>query len=127
MAHDESHTRVTGIHRRIASTRVPAPMTFDTADPAIDTAVEHPSDRKLHPDATISLETTQVASRTCSPPRESGRSSLTSSTAIHRTALMTRTAEVRIEAIKRPPSRTQIDRGIKKTVAMTDLDNSSLR
>ena len=35
----------------------PAPITIDTADPVIDKVVEHPSDRKLHPDATISVET----------------------------------------------------------------------
>ena len=40
---------------------VPAPITIDTADPVIDKVVEHPSDRKLHPDATISVETTQVS------------------------------------------------------------------
>ena len=39
----------------------PAPITIDTADPVIDKVVEHPSDRKLHPDATISVETTQVS------------------------------------------------------------------
>ena len=39
----------------------PAPITIDTADPIIDEVVEHPSDRKLHPDATISVETTQVS------------------------------------------------------------------
>ncbi len=39
----------------------PAPITIDTADPVIDKMVEHPSDRKLHPDATISVETTQVS------------------------------------------------------------------
>ena len=31
----------------------PAPITIDTADPVTDKVVEHPSDRKLHPDATI--------------------------------------------------------------------------
>ena len=40
---------------------VPEPITIDTADPVIDKVVEHPSDRKLHPDATISVETTQVS------------------------------------------------------------------
>ena len=39
----------------------PAPITIDTADPVIDKVVEHPADRKLHPDATISVETTQVS------------------------------------------------------------------
>ena len=39
----------------------PAPITIDTADPVIDKVVEHPSDRKLHPDATISVETAQVS------------------------------------------------------------------
>ncbi len=39
----------------------PAPITIDTADPVIDKVVEHPSDRKLNPDATISVETTQVS------------------------------------------------------------------
>ena len=39
----------------------PAPITIDTADPVIDKVVEHPTDRKLHPDATISVETTQVS------------------------------------------------------------------
>ena len=38
----------------------PAPITIDTSDPVIDEVVEHPSDRKLEPDATISVETTQV-------------------------------------------------------------------
>ncbi len=38
-----------------------APITIDTADPVIDEVVEHPSDRKLHPDATISVETTEVS------------------------------------------------------------------
>ncbi len=40
---------------------VPAPITIDTADPVIDKVVDHPSDRKLHPDATISVETSQVS------------------------------------------------------------------
>ena len=39
----------------------PAPITIDTANPVIDEVVEHPSDRKLHPDATTSVETTQVS------------------------------------------------------------------
>ncbi len=38
-----------------------APITIDTADSVIDRVVEHPSDRKLEPDATISVETTQVS------------------------------------------------------------------
>ncbi len=58
---DESHTRVTSIHRRVSLLTRPAPITIDTADPVIDKVVEHPSDRKLHPDATISVETTQVS------------------------------------------------------------------
>ncbi len=39
----------------------PARMTIDTTDPVIDEVVEHPADRKLHPDATISVKTTQVS------------------------------------------------------------------
>jgi hypothetical protein len=39
----------------------PAPITIDTADPVIDKVIEHPSDRKVHPDATVSVETTQVS------------------------------------------------------------------
>ena len=39
----------------------PARITIDTTDPVIDKVVEHPADLKLHPDATISVETTQVS------------------------------------------------------------------
>jgi hypothetical protein len=37
------------------------PITIATTDPAIETAVEHPSDWKSHPDATVRVETTQVS------------------------------------------------------------------
>ena len=39
----------------------PAPLAIDTSDTSIDKVVDHPSGRKLHPDATISVETTQVS------------------------------------------------------------------
>jgi hypothetical protein len=39
----------------------PAPIAVDSSDPVIDKLVDHQSDRKLHPDATISVETTQVS------------------------------------------------------------------
>ena len=36
------------------------PITITTSDPAIESSVEHASDWKIHPDSTLSLETTQV-------------------------------------------------------------------
>jgi hypothetical protein len=61
MAHDESQHKGDGHSQTDASPDEPlAPMTIDTADPAIDSAGEHPSDWKLQPDATTRLETTQA-------------------------------------------------------------------
>ena len=82
-----------------------APMTIDTADPVIDTAVEHPSDWKLHPDATIRVETTRVASRTSPAFRESGRSSPVKKPGDSQDARRVRTAEVTIEAVKQDADR----------------------
>lgn len=39
----------------------PARMTIDTTNPVIDKVVEHLSDRRLQPDVTSSIETTQVS------------------------------------------------------------------
>ena len=39
----------------------PRRTTIDTARPVIDRVVEHPTDRKPDPDASISVETTQVS------------------------------------------------------------------
>ena len=61
MAHDESQHKGDGRSQTDESPDESlAPMTIDTADPAVDTAGEHPSDWKLHPDATTRLETTGV-------------------------------------------------------------------
>ena len=38
----------------------PGPITISTADAAIETAFEHPSDWKMHPDSTHCVETTQA-------------------------------------------------------------------
>ncbi len=71
MAHDESQHKGDGHSQTDESPDEPlAPMTVDTADPAIDTAGEHPSDWKLHPDATTRLETTRVGESDL--PRVSG-------------------------------------------------------
>jgi hypothetical protein len=61
MAHDESQHKGDGHSQTDESPDEPlAPMTVDTADPAMDTAGERPSDWKLHPGATTRLETTRV-------------------------------------------------------------------
>ena len=59
---DESRQRMTSIHRRVSLlTRPPRRSPSTPLDPVIDKVVEHPSDRKLHPDAATSVETTQVS------------------------------------------------------------------
>ena len=103
-------------------------MTIDTTNPVIDKVVEHPSDRKLHPDATISVETTQVSEsdllaatgvRTVFADTKHGNSQDRS---------QDQNGRSKNRGGQQAPQ--QDDRstcGIKKTVAMTDLGNSSLR
>ena len=79
---------------------------------------------KLDPNATIRFGTTQVSESDLRAPRETGPSSLRRNTAIHKTALRTRTVEVRIEAARNLASRAQIEGEITKTVAMTNLGRS---
>ena len=62
MAHDESDQQV----EQELGTEASRPESFDrvtvsTSDSVIDSAVEHTSDWKTHPDTTVRVETTQIS------------------------------------------------------------------
>lgn len=60
MAQDDSHEQGGEHSGSDQSQHGAGQITIATTDPAVETAVAHPSDWNLHPDSTLCVETTQV-------------------------------------------------------------------